>query len=365
MIFLYEVISYRDKEKWLERLHSLPKRDVFYFHQYCTPYIEMGDGEPHLFVYWDDEGNYISYCFFKRPITGFQNGEVYDIITPPYGYGGPLYERADFHTIKQFRQEFADYCQREKIISEFIRFHPMYQNHELMKDTMDVFFDRETIFIDLTKTEEEIMENFHRNHKRNVKKALKNRLDFVVIEGKEALEVAEEFYEMYKETMDKVKAKEYSYFSLHYIKEFLQGLNEHSLIAAIYYEGKMVAAALCIHDSGIIHYHLGCSKKEYLHLGINVYLFYRIIIWAKQYGQFQFFHLGGGHVGRDSLFQFKYKFNLQGALGFYIGKKIHDEDKYEQLVIQWENLYKEERNVFFFPAYRAKPSKEHAVLVNH
>ena len=55
----------------------------------------------------------------------------YDFVTP-YGYGGPLIteveDGAKEQLVKAFYEEFSRYCAEQKIVSEFVRFHPIAQN---------------------------------------------------------------------------------------------------------------------------------------------------------------------------------------------------------------------------------------------
>ncbi|MDQ1144596.1 hypothetical protein QE429_001423 [Bacillus sp. SORGH_AS 510] len=359
---MYEVISYNQKSVWEEKLRTLSNKDIFYHHSYSNLYQCMGDGDPHLFFYEDERGNKVGYVFLKRKINDlpFANdlfdGEVYDIITPSYGYGGPLYDREDEQIVKQFREEFESYCQIENIICEFIRFHPLLQNQVFMGESVEASFDRETIYIDLTKSKEEIFNEHHKNHQRNIKKTIKNGMEFKIFKNEDALEVVEDFFQVYKETMDKLNASTYSYFSTQYIQDLLSQLKHHSMVGAVFYENQMVAASVCMYEGDSLHYHLGCSQKQFLHLGVNSYLLHKLALWGKDAGLVKF-HLGGGHIGRDSLFQFKYRFNPNGLLPFYIGKKIHQPFKYDQLIQQWERFYGEQANEHFFPVYRSLPRK--------
>ena len=250
------------------------------------------------------------------------------------------------------------------LLVNLLRFHPVYKNHLFLTNTntMDVFFDRETIYIDLQRSEEEIMKQYHKNHKRNLKKALKHPLEFKLFTKEEALKQVDKFYHLYKETMNKLSASEYSYFSTDYLESLLSQLDYNSMISAAFLEGKMVSAALCMFTGNVLHYHLGCSKKEFLHLGVNVFLFHHIAMWAKKQG-FHVFHLGGGHVGRDSLFQFKHRFHSMGILDFYIGRKIHHQSTYDVLVSSWEKYYVQQTTSGFFPAYRMKPLDK--ILTEH
>ncbi|MBS4172947.1 GNAT family N-acetyltransferase [Bacillus sp. FJAT-49736] len=356
---MYKVISYKERSVWEEKLSQLNKRDLFYQHTYCMLNQFTGDGDPFLFFYEDGSGNRLCYAFLRRKINVLEfmkeetESDIYDIITPSYGYGGPLFNELNTQFLIDFRREFESYCKKENIICEFIRFHPLYQNQSLLETLMDISYDRETIFVDLTKSEDEIYHDYHKNHKRNMNKASKNQLKFKVFQHENRFHVIEKFYEMYKNTMNKVKASSYSYFSLDYLEELIKGFYHESMIGAVYHNERMIAAAICLYDGNALHYHLGCSEEEFLNLGSNVYLLHNIAIWGKRNG-LSIFHLGGGHIGRDSLFQFKHRFNPSGTLPFYIGKKVHDPILYNHLVAKWENYYQQKSLPEFFPAYRGK-----------
>jgi lipid II:glycine glycyltransferase (peptidoglycan interpeptide bridge formation enzyme) len=85
------------------------------------------------------------------------------------------------------------------------------------------------------------------------------------------------------------------------------------------------------------HYHLGGSLKEYLNFAPNNILMWEAIKIACNAGA-RFFHLGGGlqDTASDSLFQFKSKFSKTTSV-FHIGKRIHDNETYRQLIEKWEN----------------------------
>lgn len=354
---MYKIIELEDAEEWQKALDRLGRKDVYYQPEYSRLYEQLGDGTPLLFYYENPDGDNIGYVFLKRPLDSLpiaQNEvfsrKAYDIITP-YGYGGPLYNRTTSEAVSNFRKAFGRYCQEENIVSEFIRFNPMLKNHFYLDDWMDVSYNRETIYIDLRQSRQELFSQYHHNHRRNIRKARKYDLSFKAYTKQEAVECAGAFYEIYKETMDRVGAEAYFYFSENYIRQLLEGLDGKSMIGAVFYEGKMVSAALCMHEGDILYYHLGCSKEKYFHLRANVFQFHHIALWAKEQGLKSFF-LGGGHSGRDSLFRFKHRFSPKGIADFYLGKKIHQPKKYQLLAEKWQEQYPQESLNGFFPVYR-------------
>lgn len=357
---MYKVITSSEKQEWDKIINLFDNKDVYYSHAYCILYELIGDGEPHLFFYENGRESMVCYPFIKRKIDLQREHSVreilYDIVTP-YGYGGPLVQNTSEQVMREFRKEFNDYCQEEKIVSEFIRFHPFVKNHQYLEESLNIEYNRDTIYIDLTKDEREIVANYHKNHRRNIKKAFNNKLEFKILEKEEAIQRMDDFYQLYIETMDKLHADQYYYFSIDYMKEFLSSLENNSMIASVFFENKMISAALCMYGNGYLHYHLGCSKQNYLYLGTNVFLFHNVILWGKL-NHFHTFHLGGGRYSNlDSLFQFKYKFNSEGKIAFRTGKKIYNPGIYNDLVKSWEQEYNQKADGDFFPLYRAKPLK--------
>lgn len=359
---MHQIISFSEPERWERAYARASCKDIYYRHAYAELCRCMGDGEPFLFVYEDDEGNTVCYAFIRRPLHALPfasgarlEGEWYDIISPTYGYGGPLCAQPHEQLLWEFRAELETYCRGANIVSEFVRFHPLLGNHRLLEGTMDIVYDRETVFIDLGRTEEELFESYHPNHQRNIRKALKSGLEFRVLEGHEALQQMEVFYRLYRATMDKVGALPYYYFSTEYLERLFSRLGRSAPLGAVFLEGRMISAALCLREGDVLTYHLGASEEASLHLGTNTFQFHHIALWAKRNG-LRAFHLGGGHQGRDSLFRFKHRFNPEGTLMLNTGRKVHHPEVYERLVESWKHHHAQSLAETYFPAYRTQPA---------
>jgi serine/alanine adding enzyme len=380
---MHQIISFAEPERWERAYARASCKDVYYRHAYAELCRCMGDGEPFLFVYEDGAGNTVCYAFIRRPLQALpfaQDARLgedwYDIISPTYGYGGPLCAEPREQVLRAFRAEFEAYCRGANIVSEFVRFHPLLGNHRLLGGTMDIVYDRETVFIDLIRTEQELFARYHPNHKRNIRKALKRGLEFRVLDAYEALQHLEVFYRLYRATMDKVQALPYYYFSTEYLERLFSRFGPSALLGAVFLEGRMISAALCLREGDVLIYHLGASEEESLNLGTNVFQFHHLALWARCNG-LRAFHLGGGHRGRDALFQFKHRFNPEGALELHNGKKVHHPEVYARLVESWKRYHAQELPESYFPAYRtlqtaragaapgAESFTEHAASVMH
>lgn len=359
---MHQIISFAEPERWERAYAQASRKDVYYRHAYVELCRYMGDGEPFLFSYEDGKGNTVCYVFIRRPLQSLPfaqdarlEGDWYDIISPTYGYGGPLCAEPREQVLRAFREEFEAYCRGANIVSEFVRFHPLLGNRLFLGGAMDIVYDRETVFIDLTRTEEELFARYHPNHQRNIRKAQKRGLEFRVLIGHEVLQHLEVFYRLYRATMDKVQAVKYYYFSIAYLERLFSRFGQDALLGAVFLDGRMISAALCLREGDTLIYHLGASEKEALHLGTNIFQFHHISLWARRNG-LRAFHLGGGHRERDSLFQFKHRFNPEGVLELYNGKKVHQPEVYARLVESWKRYHAQELPEPYFPAYRTRPA---------
>ncbi|MGL6106530.1 GNAT family N-acetyltransferase [Romboutsia sp.] len=328
--------------------------DIYFTKEYGSIYEENNEGKLETYIYESEKGKII-YRFLKRKINLAKEKELFDIITP-YGYGGPLLLNCKDDEleslIEEFKVDFQNYCNKSGIVSEFIRFHPLVENHKGMELYMDIENIRSTICIDL-KSKDYIWENLTPKCKNRIRKAVKYEIK---IERSNSEKDLYEFIELYTKTMEKNKASEYYYFDKTFFENTTKYLKENVTIFKAIYQGETILSSLIMSYGDYVHYHLTGSREEYLNLGVNNLLVYEVALWAIDNG-YRYFHLGGGYIGNeDSLFKFKKGFSKseKGEKKFYIGKKINLPQEYEKLVKIRE---KENQiclnNTNFFPAYRA------------
>lgn len=322
--------------------------DIYFDERYGRIYELNGDGELNRFEISTENGSVI-YNFLKRKICLDSENEYYDITTP-YGYGGPIFldykGNRELQNLKEeFKESFSCYCKENRIVSEFIRFNPVVQNHEVMGEIVEVSYNRDTICIDIEKMEDHL----DRKCRNKIKKALKNKVEIRILENTQ--ENMKQFYKLYIEAMLNNGSSEYYYFSEEFFFNNMNILDENLKIFAAFYCDEIVSASLILHRGKYMHYYFSGNRCEYKNLGANNLLIYEATKWGMTQGKKKF-HLGGGHLEReDSLYKFKSGFSKEGQLKFYIGKKIHDEEVYKKLV----NLRQKDieiKNYDYFPLYR-------------
>lgn len=353
---MLSVISIDESSKWDEIVKSFGVYDVYYLSEYTKAFRIHGDGEPILF-YYEDKGTRAINVVMKRDVENDKNflgkipkGSYFDFVTP-YGYGGFLIEGdKSANSIKLINDEYSTYCKNNGIVSEFVRFHPILENHKNLDGLYDVFTLGKTVSINLKSTEQ-IWNDLTSKNRNMIRKAKK--LGVEIYWGRNP-ELFDRFIALYNATMDKDNAKEYYYFGENFYKSLLDDLKYNSLIFYAVFEEKIVAMSIILFANQQLHYHLSASDKEYQNVAPTNLLLYEAACWGCNNG-YKSFHLGGGLSSReDSLYKFKKAFNRNFDYIFSVGRKVFSDEKYFMLlsVRNAEGIFNIQSD--FFPLYRSE-----------
>ena len=323
-------------------------KDLYFEPNYGKLNEEIEEGISIVYEYSGDYGE-IYHMFIKREIeTEVDGGIWYDLITP-YGYGGPIILECEGNKegllIGEFNKSFKQYCIDNNIVSEFIRFHPMYDNAKDFKNMYDVFYNRNTIATNLADSEDPFQTEFSKSCRKNVRRALREGISYRVIEDPSDIS---NFKEIYYSTMDRNEATDYYYFEEEYFDQCLKLLgNNLILVEAIYQEKTIAMGFYFVYDKNI-HIHLSGTLSEFLHLSPAYILRYAVTQWGKEQG-YKIIHHGGGRSSseEDSLYKFKKQFG-KTEFEFYIGKKIWNQDIYDKIC----KAKGVDKDSDFFPLYR-------------
>jgi len=289
---------------------SLPG-DAYYRRAYVESACVLEPGRPLLL---DHDGVFFAVIRRQSPI---------DCITP-YGYGGP--------TGEGFWPAYDEWAREQGVVSTFVRFHPLLQNQggihtEELAPTIGWRLDHD------------LLAEMHPKHRNVVRKAHSSGL------GMEANTGVGGFQPLYEETMERAGADPFYFFAAEYWSA-LDRLGDGLARFEIFHDEEVVASALCLASPPWLHYHLGAASEAGRKLGATTFLLYEIARWAQEHG-YSRFHLGGGvGGGRDSLHEFKRRFDPGGELPMAIGKAVHDPEAYSRLGGNPADLSG------FFPAYR-------------
>lgn len=344
---MLEVFTLEQAEQWDAVVRSFARYDVYYLSGYVKAFEIHGDGHPLLIYYHDNETRGIN-VVMKRDIAEapqfkgiLEPGELFDFCTP-YGYGGWLLEGSN--TAALFAA-YETWCVKNRIVSEFVRFHPVLANADASQEAYSVIPLGETIAMDLS-SPETIWANLTSKNRNMVRKAQKNGIR--IYSGRYP-EIYETFRAVYNGTMDKDEADAYYYFAPEFYQSVLNDLPHNAQVFYAVLDDQVIAASIMLWANGRMNYHLSGSLRETAHLAPSNLLLYEAALWGCANGC-KTLHLGGG-VGskEDSLFKFKRNFYRGEELPrFCIGKKIFDAAAYDKLV----SLRGELPESGFFPRYR-------------
>lgn len=340
------VYTLEEKEAWDAAVRTFREYDTYWLSGYVKAFQIHGDGTPLLLYYEDGETRGLS-VVMKRDVAKdsrftelIPEGEYFDLVTP-YGYGGWLIEG---EKTEGLFEAYDKWIRKNGIVSEFVRFHPMISNHGACGDYYEVIRLGEVVHMDLS-SPEAIWENMSSKNRNMIRKAEKNG---VRIYSGRFPAIYERFREIYNGTMDKDNAEAYYYFAPAFYESLLIDLPENAQVFWAEKDGTVIAASVMLTANGRMNYHLSGSLREYSTLAPGNLLLYKAALWGCAMGCRTFYLGGGVGSGEDGLFRFKRAFYRGELRHFYIGKKIHDPEKYGRLCGM-----RELPESGYFPKYRA------------
>lgn len=357
----WEVLSYdhpAEREKWRELYHRFPPGaiDVFYLPEWAYLFELHGDGRALCFVYYETPDRFVIYPFhlrFIRDIPQFRDmdPEWTDIINP-YGYGGYLASHPGMDMSGFFRA-WRDYCRERQVVSELVRFHPLLGNFDYCRPFIPAFRQSPVVVIDLTQGPEAIWKGMSSRCRNMIRKAQKRGVRILVDESGEHLDT---FHRLYIDTMQRVGAREYYYFSRPWFNHLLKLLQGRAVFFHALMADQTFASSLFVCNGNFMHYFFSGSHAGEHASGTNNLILYEAALWAQSRG-IRYLNLGGGIEANDSLFSFKASFSAYRAT-YCVGQIIPVRSMYfsccdRKLAAEGNNLLE----TTFFPLYRASPQK--------
>jgi hypothetical protein len=344
----YKIFSLKEYEKWNEYFNRIEDKDIYYTREIISAFEKFENTLALLFIYEEGE-NLVYYPFFKRTIAG---SDYFDITTQ-FTYGGPLFKivRNSEAFINNFRLAFSDFCKEEDIITELIRFHPFIKSDKQLESYVTLKEVNCGIFIDLEKTADQIHRKYHHKIRSQIKKAVRNGFNVIFSKNVTDLDL---FFPIYEHTMTRNNANNSFYFlNKLFLRHLLEQLKDNFEFIFIEKEGVYVSTELILFSESYAHCVIGGTLKEYLDEHPHRLLRHAMNLKYIDNEQTKLV-IGTGVSMSDRLFEYKKKFNPDGEYKFLMGMKIHDLERYNELVEKCkENHPDKELNLNFFPLYRS------------
>ena len=337
-MYKFEIIEI-DNPKWNE---IVKKSSIYDFH-HTSFYHRIDNDFRSVLFYVEKDNNFIALPLVIRPI---ESTDWFDM-TSVYGYCGFITnQNIEEDLLFFFKDNFKAYCKENNIISVFSRLHPIINQKSMFSDFGCIEDLNKTVAIDLRLTPEEQRKQYRKSNKSEINQL--KRKGFSVVEAKSNSDI-DSFIAIYYETMDRVNAEKYYYFSREYFYDFLSNKFFGNKLLLAKFDNEVVAGAIFTYTDKIMQYHLAGTTENYIRETPMKLLLDEARLLGNELG-LEFLHLGGGVGGsdEDSLFRFKSGFS-DLYCQFSVWKYIIDEEKYNALLVK-KGLVSSESS--FFPLYR-------------
>ncbi|MFW6040706.1 MAG: GNAT family N-acetyltransferase [Thermoplasmatota archaeon] len=349
MKYEFKILRADRLDEWMRYYERIENKGVYHHPRYINLMADHFEGEPELLIYGKGD-HFIYYPYYKRKINELNfienKKEVYDIISSWY-YGGPILSdpgKEKESLINQFNEKLQSKRKEDNIVSEFVRFDPLLENHKYFT-ALKPEIDRNTVYVKLDQTEKEIWNNFESRNRRAIKQAKDTDIE---IEQSKDLEEMKKWSKIYSNAMESRDAADHYRFSFDFFKTLLVDNNENFDFLVAKYHREIIGGFLIAYDDEWGHHYLSASNPDYWDKRVNNLMFYNVILHSKEKG-LDIFDFQGGRPG-----VYKFKKGFSPTRGeFYLGKVVHDEKRYDELVKIAEEAGKD-TDEGFFPQYRTR-----------
>lgn len=320
--------------------------DFYHLPEYARICEASEGGAARALIIEDGRGHLMA-PLILRPCAGSHVDAV-----SPYGYSAPLLSpSSDEAFVGEATVAFVEALRKMGVVSAFIRLHPVLASAVdpgVLGSHGTVVSFGSTVYIDLTEPFEELWRQTRVNHRRDIRRA---ENEGFTARADESWQCLGAFVECYRENMARVGAKEYYLFPESYFDALRGALGDRVHLLVVERQGRVAAAAIFTECSGLVQYHLGGTRDEFLPNAPMKLLFHFARLWFKERGA-RLLHLGGG-VGakEDSLFRFKQGFSSRRAQ-YSAWQVIPRPDIYDTLTRNWCARAGREPTGDYFPAYR-------------
>ncbi|MGE5627447.1 MAG: GNAT family N-acetyltransferase [Solirubrobacterales bacterium] len=354
MILLNKIVQ--TKDEWDAVLHNFHHKDIYFEYNFIQLYVQPGS-KPYL-IYMETESAKMAYPFILMDISYHQNfngllekNKYFDISTY-FGYCGHLIEAEDNESknqiIKLFYELFSDFCSKNNIVSEFVKFSPVLKNHESLDNIMKIINYKKIAVTNLEKHKNKTCKEVSKTRIKTVEKCHKLGMTTEVILAPKSFD---EQLKIYYNSMDRKNASTFYYYPKEYFDKMLTTLSENILLINVMFDKKLVAFGLCLTYDKYIYGLVSGVDNNYVNFSPSNMHYLETINWGCEHG-YKFYLSGGGLTTdeNDSLYLYKKSFAQSSNYDLYLGNKIWNQELYDYLV----NLADKHEGSLskFFPLYK-------------
>lgn len=356
-----KVFCLESKEEWKNALTKFKRYDIYHLPEYHLLSEQYKWGTAKFFLYNEKQYSIGIPLLFHNVdcVEGIEKPGYLDAVSV-YGYPGPITNEIPIpkSIIKKFFQILNSYFEKNNIVSFITRLNPVIQHEYLTKNYGNVDYIGPTVSIDLRLSNEKQVDQYIDGHNYDISKAKDEGVECFQDTG---WDYYDNFIDIYYETMKRVNAADYYFFSREYFERMKDLLNEQLLLFIAVKDDTVISGSLFTKCKGIIQYHLSGTKTDYLNLSPSKLILDSVRCWGNDSG-LEIFHLGGGVGGKeDGVFQFKAGFS-NNIHKYEIWHKVINRDIYKEINKQ-KLMWNEQQGLEFsdssyFPKYRGPVRKK-------
>jgi hypothetical protein len=309
---------------------DLNLHDIYFDYRYASLYAHK-NAHLEAFVFRDNK-DLFWFPYLRRKIELTQFESYYDFESV-YGYGGPLASTTKPEFLGRAWRAFEMHAQESKLITGFIRFHPLLETERFANNgPVEVVQDRTTVRLRLDKTSDQVWKNYSRDNREKINKSKKAG---VTVSIQTNLEALMSFSNFYIQRMGELRADDEYLFDETYFRGIADLDPSMYRVYLAFHEQKIIGGALILLSRRFAHYHLSATPKEFQKFGTNNRLRHEVIYDFLE-TDYEQIHFGGGRntSADDSLLAFKKKFSSERAQ-YCVGSCILNSEVYHRVVESW------------------------------
>lgn len=343
-----------DRTEWTEVFQRSTSREVFAHPGYVS--LFAGSDTAFCAVYRSAERE-LMYPGLLRDLYALSLGTAeagveFDIVAPPYGYGGPFAVTGDIvPSAGEFFEAFREWARSVGVVSEYTAFSPKQAAGVYPGET---HVKAPCVVRSLVESLDEIWMDYRSSLRRGVKAGQRNGVEVTVdLDGSRS----SEFLGIYEHTMDRRGAASSYILDQHFLDALSHAIPGHFAFFFAEVAGRPVSTELVLLSGDSSFFFRGGTIESELPTRANLVLKHEIVSWSKSRG-LGYYILGSGNSPDDSLTRFKRLFAPKSDHVLRVGNWVIDPPRYGRLVQARHALEARRGGAWqpragFFPAYRA------------
>lgn len=270
--------------EWSEFVRKHPNGNIFQTPEMYEVYHKTPKFTPVVLIAKDENKRLVG-CLMsviQRDYKGFMG----ELTARSIVMGGPLAENNNPEILDLLLKNYNKIVTTKAIYSQFRNLFTMTNYSQPFDKNGYRYEEHLDVLIDLKKSKEELVENLHKERKRNIAKAEKEGLTFKVLNDEKHIETV---ILLLRKTYNRIRVP-FSYEKLFFNTQFI--LDNKVKFFGAFWEDKMIAGQVRLCYNGTVYAWYAGSDSDYFNKRPNDFLLWNVILWSKE-NNYEVFDFGG------------------------------------------------------------------------